>query len=271
MNSLLNHIGNANTIDDVIEQLDEIISMSNKTKSKLGYFASLYRLVTIKVKVGILNNQFEDGTRMERLDVNFANFYLKALKNYLNGEPVSLSWQLAFRHAENRQSILLQHLLLGINAHINLDLGVAASKVCQGTDILSLYNDFMKINSILASLVDEVRDDMDRISPWIGFLDHVDPKASKAIINFSLEKSRNYAWDFAKKLATANDSEWEALIKVHDNEVASIGNMVARPSSWMLKVGLWAIRFRESKNIERNLDLLNHTRFETISTDGIQL
>ncbi|PGL67792.1 DUF5995 family protein [Bacillus sp. AFS055030] len=271
MNSLSKQIGNASTIDDVIEQLDQIISMSNNTKSKLGYFASLYRLVTIKVKDGILTNQFEDGARMESLDVNFANFYLNALKNYLNGEPLSLSWQLAFRLAENRQSILLQHLLLGINAHINLDLGVAAAMVCKDANILALYNDFMKINSVLASLVDEVRDDMDRISPWIGFLDHVDPKASKAIINFSLEKSRNYAWDFAKTLAAANESEWERLIKVQDNEVAAIGNMVARPSSWMLKVGLWAIRFRESKNIERNLHLLNHSRFETNSTGGIQM
>ncbi|UPM54819.1 DUF5995 family protein [Gottfriedia acidiceleris] len=270
MDSLSMQIGNASKIDEVIEQLDEIISMSNKTKSKLGYFASLYRMVTIKVKEGILNNQFEDGVRMESLDVNFANFYLKALKNYLNGESASLSWQLAFRQAENRQSILLQHLLLGINAHINLDLGVAAAKVCQGSDILSLYNDFMKINSILASLVDEVRDDMDRISPWIGFLDHIDSKASKAIINFSLEKSRNYAWNFAKKLAAADEGECEGLIKVHDSEVASIGNMVARPRNWMLKAGLWVIHFRESKNIERNLDLLNHNRFETTSA-GIQM
>ncbi|PGS51688.1 DUF5995 family protein [Bacillus sp. AFS041924] len=271
MNRLSNNLGNANTIDDVIHQLDEIISMSNKTKNKLGYFASLYRMVTIKVKEGILNNQFEDGARMESLDVNFANFYLKALKSYLNGEPSSLSWQLAFRHAQSGKSILLQNLLLGINAHINLDLGVAAAMVCKNADIQSLYNDFMNINRILASLVDEVRDDMDRISPWIGFLDHIDPKASKAIINFSLEKSRNYAWNFAKKLAGAKEAEWEGLIKLHDHEVASIGKMVANPTSWMLKTGLWAIRLGESKNIERNLDLLNHNRFETAITDGIQL
>ncbi|PEL11955.1 DUF5995 family protein [Bacillus sp. AFS017336] len=271
MDSLSNKLGNANTIDEVINQLDEIISMSNQTKSKLGYFASLYRMVTIKVKEGILADQFEDGARMESLDVNFANFYLKALKNYLNGDACSLSWQLAFRQAEGRKSILLQNLLLGINAHINLDLGVAAAMVCRNTDISSLYNDFMNINRILASLVDEVRDDMDRISPWIGFLDRIDPKASKAIINFSLEKSRNYAWDFAKKLAGAKEAEWEGLIKLHDNEVSSIGNMVAQPNGWMLKTGLWAIRLRESKNIERNLDLLNHNRFETATTDAIQL
>jgi len=37
------------TIDDVILHLDAIIATSQKEKSPLGYFAALYRKVTIKV------------------------------------------------------------------------------------------------------------------------------------------------------------------------------------------------------------------------------
>lgn len=271
MNRLSGRIGNASTIDEVIWQLDEIIDMSIHSKSKLGYFASLYRMVTVRVKDGILNNQFDNGDRMERLDVCFANFYLNALNDYLNGKPTSLSWQVAFRCTRRRRPIVLQHLLLGMNVHINHDLGIAAAKTCKNCDILPLHNDFMKINTILASLVDEVRGELDQISPWIGFLDRIDPNASKAIINFSLEKARNYAWNFAQTLATAAKTDWVQLIKDRDKEIAIIGNMVAHPGNWLLKAGLWAIRLRESNNIERNLDLLNHFKLEPKTEDGIHL
>ncbi|MBI0580004.1 hypothetical protein IEC97_21835 [Neobacillus cucumis] len=256
-------LGNARTIDEVIWQLDQIIAMSIENKSKIGYFASLYRMVTVRVKTGILNNEFEDGVRMERLDVCFANYYLNALNDYLNGKPTSLSWQVAFRCTRKRSPILLQHLLLGMNAHINLDLGVAAAMTGKNADILALKEDFMKINSILASLVDEVRGDLDQISPWIGFLDRIDPNASKAIINFSMEKARNYAWDFAQKLAAAKESDWEQLIINRNHEIEAIGKKVAYPGIWMLKAGLWVICLRESNNIGRNMDLLNDHKFES--------
>ncbi|OIK10340.1 hypothetical protein BIV60_21570 [Bacillus sp. MUM 116] len=263
MNPLPGILGNARTIDEVIWQLDQIIAMSMQTKNKIGYFASLYRMVTVRVKEGILKNEFENGARMERLDVCFANFYLNALNDYLNGKPTSISWQVAFRCSQKRRPIVLQHLLLGINAHINLDLGIAAAMTCKNLDILTLHDDFMKINSILASLVDEVRSDLDYISPWIGFLDRIDQNSSKAIINFSLVKARNYAWDFALKLAAAKETDWEQLIKVRNDEIATIGKKVAYPGNWLLKTGLWVIRLRESNNIGRNMDLLNHYKFET--------
>ena len=122
----------ARTIDEVIEHLDDVIALARSEKSRLGYFAVHYRNVTIKVKEGILAGSFEDGARMERLDVAFANRYLDALKRYRQGEEPSKCWHTSFRAAENWHPIILQHLLLGINAHINLDLGVAAAQTSPG-------------------------------------------------------------------------------------------------------------------------------------------
>ena len=59
----------AKNIDEVIAQLTDIIDISRQEPGRLGYFAALYRKVTINVKQGILNGRFEDGARMERLDV----------------------------------------------------------------------------------------------------------------------------------------------------------------------------------------------------------
>jgi hypothetical protein len=67
----------ATTIDEVINQLEKIIKESIDTRSRIGFFAALYHKVTVRVKEGILKNEFEDGARMEQLDVVFANRYAR--------------------------------------------------------------------------------------------------------------------------------------------------------------------------------------------------
>jgi hypothetical protein len=103
----------AQTINEVVQQLDDIIEWAYSQKSRLGYFAALYRKVTINVKEGITADFFEDGERMERLDVIFANLYLKAFEQYQNNHAPTRSWQFAFETSRRWWPIVLQHLLLG--------------------------------------------------------------------------------------------------------------------------------------------------------------
>src|SRR6185295_15744616 len=135
----------ARTIDEVIVQLEEIIVRSVRERSRLGFFAALYHKVTIKVKEGIAAGQFEDGPRMERLDVTFANRYLTALEQFVKGEAATPCWVLAFEAADRWPPIILQHLLLGMNAHINFDLGIAAAQTCPGDQLPQLKSDFDQI------------------------------------------------------------------------------------------------------------------------------
>lgn len=59
----------AQTIDEVIDQLDRIIKECLADDSKLAFFPILYRKVTIAVKEGIERKDFDDNERMEKLDV----------------------------------------------------------------------------------------------------------------------------------------------------------------------------------------------------------
>ena len=63
----------AETLDEVIAQLDEILVWSETEDSRLGYFPAPYRKVTIRVKDEIAAGTFDDRPRMERLNVAFAN------------------------------------------------------------------------------------------------------------------------------------------------------------------------------------------------------
>ena len=90
-------------INEVITKLDEIIHEAKIAHSPLGYFAAIYRQMTIANRDGILNGTIDNGFRMEQLDVRFAGRYFAALEAWHQGKPCSASWQKAFDGAkENR-------------------------------------------------------------------------------------------------------------------------------------------------------------------------
>ena len=246
----------AKTIDQVIQQLDDIIGRTKRDKSRLGYFAALYRKVTIKVKAGISEDFFEDGERMERLDVIFANRYLEAFEQNQKNISPTRSWRLAFEIAKCWWPIVLQHLLLGMNAHINLDLGIAAARTSPGETIYWLKNDFDKINEILAALVDEVESELARIWPVLGLLDHTAGKTDEAVINFNMQNARDHAWKVAEKLAPLEPAAQLPVINELDAEIALFGRVIRHPGFIVGAVNK-IIRLGERGSIPQIIELLS--------------
>ena len=72
----------ATTIDDVLDALAAIVADTTARRDPLGYFPALYRRVTLRVKDGIAQGLFDDGTRMDRFDAAFASAYLHAYDKY---------------------------------------------------------------------------------------------------------------------------------------------------------------------------------------------
>jgi hypothetical protein len=248
-------VDSANSIDGVIDSLDTIIDESRKRNSRLGYFAALYREVTVQVRQGIVTGDFEDGTRMERLDIIFANRYLQALQRFQSGQQPTNSWRVAFQSAASWRMLILQHLLLGMNAHINVDLGVAAARTSPGTDLPSLQNDFNRINEILSNLLNRVQDKINALSPGFGFLDSVGGRTDEAIMNFSIQRARDAAWSVAEKLAPLSEAEQEREIARLDERIEALAQLVRNPGFLVRTVAL-AIRIFESSNISRNINVL---------------
>jgi hypothetical protein len=248
----------ASTIDEVLLQLDAIIHRSRIDKSRLGFFAVLYRNVTLKVREGIKAGLFEDGPRMERLDVAFASRYLAAYESFRRNEQLSKCWLVAFNAASTWPPIILQHLLLGMNAHINFDLGIAAAEVAPGDQLPSLKRDFDQINNILSGMIAKVRSNVDELSPWINLLNRlVDDKAEDLIINFSLNKARQSAWLVAVMLASASPDQQARKLSILDDAVATFGHLIQNPMGILINLGLRVIRLRESNDIPRIIDVLS--------------
>jgi hypothetical protein len=245
----------ANTIAEVLSELDAVLDRALDEGSRVGYFAAIYRKVTAKVAEGIATGFFDDAERMERLDVVFARRYLSALESFQNGRPSTRSWDLAFEATRQRRPIVLQHLLAGINAHINLDLGIAAASTAGGAALPELRRDFDRINEILATLIAGIEHDLAEISPWIGMLDWIGGRHDEELIRFSVEIARTGAWRFATELAPLDEAHWSGPIGARDARVAHVATRVLRPG--LLTVGLMVIRSRERHEVRRTIEILN--------------
>jgi hypothetical protein len=243
----------ANSINQVLEFLDIIINESKILNSRIGYFASLYKKMTLAVQKGIMNNEFEDGLRMEQLDVVFANRYLEAYQNYTNQIPTTKSWNYVFEKSNDRLTII-QHLLLGINTHINLDLGIAAAEISDISTISHLQNDFDKINFIIASLLSEVQNDLGEVCYPMRFLERINMEQIDSVINFSVKVARKTAW--ANALALVAIVNKENYVNGIDETILKVANTISNPN-FSKSILVKTIQFFESKNIEKNIQFLN--------------
>lgn len=252
----LGSVMSARSIDEVIEQLDEIIDLARRQKSRLGFFAALYRNVTSNVRAGILAGDFEDAERMERLDVTFANRYLDALECYRRGEEISKCWRTSFKAAQEWHPIILQHLLLGVNAHINLDLGVAAAQTSQGTQLEGLRRDFDGINDVLRAMLDDVQDRLRLVSPLMGWFDLAGGRGDEEIMNFSIKRARDSAWRAAERLAPLGPEAMQREIEVLDSWVEVLAGVIKNPPENTTRLARFVVRLSESRDVGKVIDVL---------------
>ncbi|MBF4516332.1 hypothetical protein IRZ71_08260 [Flavobacterium sp. ANB] len=249
------NIKQANTINEVIQLLDEIIEKSKVEQSAIGLFATLYREVTVRVKEGIHDGSFQNGERMEKLDVIFANRYLKAYYQYQAKEKPSECWGFAFEQAEDFWPIVLQHLLLGINAHVNLDLGIASAQVSTIEDIGDLKSDFDQINAILSNLVGGVEKCLIKIWPTLTWVLKVTGKIDNFFIDFSMETARNGAWKFANEFVAVPENEREACTQLRDQRITEIARLVSNPGYFVSAVFKFIRLFERGTVAQKIIDM----------------
>lgn len=243
------------TIDEVLSALTTIIDDSRAKASRVGYFAALYRRVTQSVKDGIAAGRFQNGPLMERLDVAFANRYLDALAEFQAGRQPTRSWAVALEATSDPFPLILQQLFVGMNAHINLDLGIATAAVAPGDQIPGIQADFDQINGVLAALVGSVEQDIGELSPAIHLLGELGLRTETNIINFDLQKARDLAWLTAQRLAATPADQLTAAIELLDFEVAAFGQLLIHPPA-TIALKLAPIRLTESNDVRHIIDVL---------------
>lgn len=248
----------AENIDDVVDGLAGIVREAVRTGDRVGYFAALYRQVTVEVRSAIHGGLFDDGARMDRFDTLFGNRYFDAYDAWRRDRSGPRCWREAFGLLDDANTIIVQHLLLGVNAHINLDLAVAAARACPGEAVHALRRDFLLINDILAEVVLAVQGSIGALSPLMSLLDQVGARTDERILDFSVRQSREEAWYNAVLLAGQNEEEREATIERLDIRAAVLARLVARPGG-VVRPALQLIRSTESDDVPAVIRHLDRT------------
>src|SRR5207247_601584 len=115
-----------------------------------------------------------------------------------------------------------QHLLLGMNAHINLDLGVTVAELGVGGSIEAIRADFDAMNDVLGQLVNCCQGALDEVSPWLGLADRIGGPGDETLIRFSLIAARRQAWSVATRLSGLTGAELDQAIRDVDATTALV-------------------------------------------------
>ena len=107
-------------IDALIERMQALLGPLQAADDPRQYFHATYLRTTIAVAEAIRGGGFIDPDWAERWDVTFASLYLDALEVATSGGQPTRPWQIVFGAPSDLPA--LNHVLLGMNAHINFDL-----------------------------------------------------------------------------------------------------------------------------------------------------
>jgi hypothetical protein len=207
-----------------------------------GYFPALYFRVTNDIADGIIHDRFENGARMERFVETFAGYYIRARKAQM---PIPRCWQATWDVARDPNLVIVQHLLLGINAHVNYDLAQAVVEVAsQEGGLDAVHNDFDTVNDVLANTSVAVTRDLDTVShltseaAWLG---------GGRLFNFTLREARAQAWRAAERLYPLDEQQRREYLSELDDLVSVVAYLITRPG---LPVGMavWLARRFEQRD-----------------------
>jgi hypothetical protein len=254
----LDRLEEAKNIDDVLRNVDQIIGWSINAESHLGYFAVVYKRVTLAIRKAINEGVFDDRRRVEELDVVFAQRYFNALNAYFypdEHQGPTLPWDVGFVGDQERQAIILQHLMSAFNAHITFDLGMACFTIAPHS-LNTLENDFNRVNAVLCSQIPGVVDVMQRLSPELRWTRRLIPD-ELGVLDRVLMKLRKGAWLFAIYMAVHPENARQKRVN-QAAWTAALGAWYLQPPARLtpFPVLVRAIAKHESDDVASNIQAL---------------
>ncbi|GAA1555478.1 DUF5995 family protein [Actinomadura kijaniata] len=210
------------TITDVIDRMREI-DRGLDPHDGVACFNRVYLKVTERIAHELTTGLFADPPFVERLDVDFAGFYLAAVDAAVAGRPAR-PWRPLFAARADRSVWSLQFALAGMNAHINHDLALAVITTCTDTgrdpDDDPIHHDFLRINEILEDVESEVRRSLE---PALLKLATKDAETLKHIVGtFCVARARDLSWCSLQTLWPQRGHPF-----LYDNSVALLAQTVS--------------------------------------------
>lgn len=228
---IADRLGNAFvTVEEVLAGLDWLETHWRGRGDLRGVFATAYLEITRALQVQLNRDTFHDYDWVCAYLVCFAEYYRKAVlaAEAGGGAMAPKSWRIAFDYAALGEGFILQHLLLGINAHINHDLSLTLRDVGIDPRREDKYRDHSKVNEILEAATEDLKRQVAiQYAPLLKRLDRMTGRLSNEAVHFSIPKARDHAWTFAVALARAGDGrEGRLLERALDEQAAVLARLI---------------------------------------------
>lgn len=188
------------SVPDAHERLTELRDRLRDAADRRAIFLTIYSRMTRAVNEAIEEGHFADASWMRRYTITFANYYRRAFQDFERAayDAVPEPWMIAFVTATESQGLAVQDAFLGINAHINYDLGLTLYDVGIDSDRQQKRADHQAINGILASIIDAQQEALAKLyAPGLETIDETFGRFDEQLTLFSLEQGRAQAWRFA--------------------------------------------------------------------------
>jgi hypothetical protein len=244
-------------IDVALERLNEIVALATKTKQKYGYFAAMHRRMTYRVKQGIVAGLFENGELMARLEGCLAGHYVRAFTAFQSGGTLPQAWEIAFNAVKHDRCTMLQHLLLGMNAHVFLDLGVAAAETMKMNVFSKLKHDFAVKNDLLFNELEPQNNGFGRFARYVALFDYGLCSTDVWLLRQGRTWFRESNWDFGKKLSELDPAYWAVAISDRDSLVSELAWRIVSPG-FRYSVPLVLSKLIEGRSVARNITQLDN-------------
>ncbi|PEN11463.1 hypothetical protein CRI94_15635 [Longibacter salinarum] len=200
-------------------------------------FLECYLIMTRNMVAQVHADAFGDARWVHGLLHRFAEYYFDALSAYESeGMSPPAVWQVAFDCSASGEATAVQHLLLGVNAHINYDLVLTLedilapewSQLDRGHQAIR-YADHCSVNRVIAQSVDAVQDTV--LEPRMQFLEFVDialGPVDEYLVSRLITSWREDVWRHTQELLRCRDERERRAY------VATVEAEALRIAEWMV-------------------------------------
>lgn len=221
----------------MLADMQRQIDAWDASQDRRGLFLRCYRMMTVNTLAAIQAEEFRDSPWVARLLHRFAEYYFEALEAYVRDAAAApVVWRLAHDRAPEENIWAVQHLLLGVNAHINYDLVLTLVELLQEDwDQIGpvkreqRHEDYCAVNRIIARTIDEVQDEiLAPDMPVIGLLDTLLGRVDEFLISRFITRWRDEVWRNALAMIEyASDGDAETRRKRLEADVCTKAEAIA--------------------------------------------
>jgi protein-tyrosine phosphatase len=212
-----------------VQRMQALIQDWEGRDDRRSIFLSCYAAMTANMLEALEHGRFFDNLWVNSLLDHFAGYYFDALAAYEQGSAATPQvWRLAHDAAGRPHTMVLQNLMLGVNAHINYDLVLATFDLLApewhrlSPDRRRVRNlDYRLVNRIIAETIDAVQDQVvEARAPLMDLVDKLMGPVDEWMISRLIAHWRDDVWTQAVGMVEAPDPAGREAVRRRVEESA---------------------------------------------------